>query len=210
MCLNWGAHPINIKKSEAVQMIALYNFFFLLQSRFSSSFYPPIIFLWGRYAEEEKEAMMFECLKCAVVATPATPSSLLSLCGFPFLSLVSHYLCWCCRLDQTTQSVASTHHGFDLLRNTSRFPPLGRVPSRHVLQPGLTILGSSQGGLESFHTLKPGQDHSGFQMNFSSQARGDYFLIDMFRFNSIQHSKFYLAPKRYSKKGKTFKIISHF
>lgn len=66
-------------------MITLYNlFFFLFESRLSSSLYSSIIFLWGKCAsKKERSKDLSECLKCAAVATQASPCPLLSLCGFP-------------------------------------------------------------------------------------------------------------------------------
>lgn len=85
--------------------------FFLSELSLSSSIYPPISFLWGRYAEEEKEAMTSECLKCAVVPTQATLSSSLNLCGFllfPELGLPLFMLMLQPELDHTVCSPVFT------------------------------------------------------------------------------------------------------
>lgn len=78
-------YPVNTRKPQAIQMITLYNlfFFFLFESRLSSSFYSPIIFLWGRCAKEKERSNDLWMSKMCRCGYQASPCSLLSLCGFP-------------------------------------------------------------------------------------------------------------------------------
>lgn len=155
-----------------------------------------MIFLWGRYIEEEqKGGSVLWMSKMCLCGYPSNPLLSALSSQFPSLSwtcsstIHAHVAVWT-RLHSLHTSI---HHRFNVLRNNSRFSPLQRAPSPHVLQYVSTILGTGQGGLEVFRLKKLSQEPSGFQLNSSCHARGYYFLLGVLRFDSIQRSKLFLV-----------------
>lgn len=92
-------------------------------------------FCWGdTQRRRKKAAMIFECLS-ALLWPPKQPFPLrlVFVVSLSFLNLSSTRQADVAARARPHSLFTSVHHGFDLLRNNSRFPPLWRVPSSHVL-----------------------------------------------------------------------------
>lgn len=101
---------------------------------------------------------------------------------------------------------SSIRRGFNLLRSSSRFPPLRRAPPSSCPTACLNHprLWPRWFGEMPHTKTGPGLFWFPKELRSSSQARGHSFLLGMLQFDPMQHSKLCLAFERRSKKGKTY------